>query len=234
MAIILIVEDDNNLRLLMNQRLSPFYDLLNAENGTQALNTLYSRHVDLMVSDVMMPEMDGFSLLRNIRQNGLNLPVLLLTAKDSFDDKQTGFVIGTDDYMTKPVNFDELRWRIDALMRRANIASRRKICIDEVILDETEYTISKGESRLELPQKEFRLLYKLLSYPGRIFTKNQLLNEIWGYTSESSEDTVKTHISRLRGKVSRFTEFQIITIKGLGYKAEITSEKKNQAKTRKD
>lgn len=221
MAVILIVEDDKNLRLLMNQRLSPFYDLLNAVNGAEALDILYAKHVDLMISDIMMPEMDGFALLRNIRQDNLTLPVLLLTAKDSFEDKQTGFGIGTDDYMTKPVNFDELKWRIDALLRRANIASMRIINIGDVVLDEAACTISKGADRLELPQKEFRLLYKLLSYPGMIFTKNQLLDDIWGYDSESSEDTVKTHISRLRSKVSRFTEFEIITIKGLGYKAKI-------------
>jgi DNA-binding response OmpR family regulator len=165
--------------------------------------------------------MDGFKLLKTIRQDGMKLPVLILTAKQSFSDKQTGFIFGTDDYMTKPVNFDELHWRIDALLRRSNIASERIIRIGNVTLDEASYTISKGSITIELPPKEFDLIYKLLSYPGMIFTKNQLLDEIWGYDSESSEDTVKTHVSRLRNKLVEFNEFEIVTIKGLGYKGII-------------
>lgn len=225
MATILIVEDDKNLQLLINKRLGTYYNILNADNGAEALDILWSRHVDLMITDVMMPEMDGFELLRHVRKNGMNLPVLILTAKQSFFDKHTGFVIGTDDYMTKPVNFDELHWRIDALLRRANIASERMIQIGKATLDEASHTITKEDIRLELPPKEFDLLYKLLSYPGIIFTKNQLLDEIWGYDSESSEDTIKTHIHRLRNKLSAFDEFRIITMKGLGYKAEITTRK---------
>ncbi|MGN6712599.1 response regulator transcription factor [Anaerocolumna jejuensis] len=218
MATILIAEDDINLQLLMAERLKHYYTILQANDGSKAMDILLSKHVDLLITDVMMPEMDGFQLLKTIRQDGMKLPVLILTAKQSFSDKQTGFIFGTDDYMTKPVNYDELHWRIDALLRRSNIASERIIRIGNVTLDEASYTISKDSTTIELPPKEFDLIYKLLSYPGMIFTKNQLLDEIWGYDSESSEDTVKTHVSRLRNKLGTFEEFDIVTIKGLGYK----------------
>lgn len=221
MATILIAEDEKNLQVLMAERLKHYYTIILANNGAEALDILLSKHIDLLITDVMMPEMDGFKLLKTIRQDDMKLPVLILTAKQSFSDKQTGFIFGTDDYMTKPVNFDELHWRIDALLRRSNIASERIIRIGDVILNEASYTISKGSLTIELPPKEFDLIYKLLSYPGMIFTKNQLLDEIWGYDSESSEDTVKTHVSRLRNKLAEFQEFEIVTIKGLGYKGVI-------------
>ncbi len=221
MATILIAEDDKNLQLLITERLKYYYTILQASSGTEALDILYSKHIDLLLTDVMMPGMDGFQLLKTIRENDMKLPVLILTAKQSFSDKQTGFVLGTDDYMTKPVNYEELRWRVDALLRRANIASERIIHVGEVILNEANYTIEKDSLVIDLPPKEFDLLYKLLSYPGMIFTKNQLLDEIWGYDSDSSEDTVKTHVSRLRNRLSEFQEFEIVTIKGLGYKGII-------------
>jgi len=221
MAIILIAEDDKNLQVLMEERLKPYYTILLANDGAEAMDIILSKHIDLLITDVMMPEMDGFQLLKTIRQDGMNLPVLILTAKQSFSDKQTGFIFGTDDYMTKPVNFDELHWRIDALLRRSNIASERIIRIGDVTVDEASYTISKSNMTIDLPPKEFDLIYKFLSYPGMIFTKNQLLDEIWGYDSESSEDTVKTHVSRLRNKLVEFQELQIVTIKGIGYKGMI-------------
>lgn len=221
MATILIAEDELNLQLLMKERLKPYYKIILADNGTTAMEILLSKHVDLLITDIMMPEMNGFQLLKTIRHDGMKLPVLIMTAKQEFSDKQTGFVFGTDDYMTKPVNFDELQWRIDALLRRSNIASEKIIKIGDVRLNEANYTISKNGIIIDLPPKEFDLLYKFLSYPEVIFTKNQLLDEIWGYDSESSEDTVKTHVSRLRNKLINFNEFRIITIKGLGYKAVI-------------
>jgi two-component system, OmpR family, response regulator len=221
MATILIAEDDKHLQLLITERLKYYYTILQANNGTEALDILYSKHIDLLITDVMMPGMDGFQLLKTIRESDMKLPVLILTAKQSFSDKQTGFVLGTDDYMTKPVNYEELHWRVDALLRRANIASERIIRIGEIILNEANYTIEKSNMVIDLPPKEFDLLYKLLSYPGMIFTKNQLLDEIWGYDSDSSEDTVKTHVSRLRNRLSEFQEFEIVTIKGLGYKGII-------------
>ena len=221
MAVILIAEDEKNLQVLMEERLKHYYTILLASDGAEAMDIILSKHIDLLITDVMMPEMDGFQLLKTIRQDGMKLPVLILTAKQSFSDKQTGFIFGTDDYMTKPVNFDELHWRIDALLRRSNIASERIIRIGDVTVDEASYTISKSNMTIDLPPKEFDLIYKFLSYPGMIFTKNQLLDEIWGYDSESSEDTVKTHVSRLRNKLVEFQELQIVTIKGIGYKGMI-------------
>lgn len=227
MATILIAEDDRNIQLLVAARLKSQYAVVCADDGLEALNIIESQKIDLLIADIMMPKMDGFRLVQTIRENGFTLPVLMLTAKQSFDDKKTGFSSGTDDYMTKPVNYEELQWRIEALLRRARIASDNKIVIGSVTLSLSTYTVAKGDQTTELPKKEFDLLYKLLSYPGQIFTKNQLLDEIWGYDSESGEDTVKTHISRLRNKFQDIDEFQIITVKGLGYKAEIQGGKTN-------
>ncbi|MBC3887492.1 response regulator [Acetobacterium paludosum] len=221
MATILITEDDMNIQLLMTERLTPFYTILCANNGEEALTIIETQPIDLLITDIMMPAMDGFELLKTLRQDNYRLPVLILTAKQSIEDKQTGFSFGTDDYLTKPVNYDELRWRIDALLRRANIANEKIIRIADIVIDQSGYTFFKGDRQIELNKKEFELLFKFLSYPGVIFTKNQLLDDIWGFDSESSEDTVKTHISRLRNQVTEFNEFQIITIKGLGYKGVI-------------
>lgn len=225
MATILIAEDDKSIQLLIAARLKSHYTVICADDGLVALEIIESKRVDLLIADIMMPRMDGFRLVKTIRENGFTLPVLILTAKQSFDDKRTGFSSGTDDYMTKPVNYEELHWRIEALLRRANIASENRIVLGDVVLDSATYTVKTGEQVTELPKKEFELLYKLLSYPGQIFTKNQLLDDIWGFDSDSSEDTVKTHISRLRNKFENVSVFNIITIKGLGYKAEITGGK---------
>ena len=190
----------------------------------EALAYLENRKADLIVADVMMPRMDGYALVRRLRENGNQIPVLLLTAKQAFEDKREGFSTGIDDYMTKPVNFEELHWRLEALLRRARIASEQQITIGSVTLDQRTYTLTRQAEVLELPKKEFELLYKLLSYPGQIFTRNQLLDDIWGYDSESGEDTIKTHISRLRNRLRKITEFRIVTIKGLGYRADIKEE----------
>lgn len=227
MATILIAEDDKSIQLLVAARLKSNYTVICANDGQEALEIIESQRIDLLIADIMMPRMDGFRLVKTIHEDGFTLPVLMLTAKQSFDDKRTGFFSGTDDYMTKPVNYEELHWRIEALLRRARIASENKIALGNVVLDSTTYTVKGREQVIELPKKEFELLYKLLSYPGQIFTKNQLLDDIWGYDSESAEDTVKTHISRLRNKFQDVEEFKIITIKGLGYKAEITGDKTN-------
>lgn len=225
MATILIAEDDKNIQLLIVARLKSRYKIICANDGQEALDIIESQKVDLLIADIMMPRIDGFHLVRTIRRNNLTIPVLMLTAKQSFDDKRMGFSSGTDDYMTKPVNYEELIWRIEALLRRAHIASENKMIIGNVTLDSTSYTITVGRKISDLPKKEFDLLFKLLSYPSQIFTKNQLLDDIWGYDSESGEDTVKTHISRLRNKLQDVDEFKIITIKGLGYKAEMTGGK---------
>lgn len=222
MATILVVEDDKHTRLLTCARLKPYYTVEEAVNGEQALEILDHKHIDLIIADIQMPVMNGYDLVKELREAGMTIPVIMLTAMHTFDDKRTGFASGADDYLTKPINYEELLWRIKALLRRANIASERKITIGELTLDSTSYTVSrKGKNTVDLPKKEFELLYKLLSYPGTIFTKAQLLDEVWGYDTESDETTIKTHINRLRNKFQDYQEFEIITIRGLGYKAEI-------------
>lgn len=224
MVTILIAEDDKNIQLLISTRLKSYYNILCVNNGEEAIEILETRHIDLLITDIMMPVIDGFKLVQYMRKEEIFIPILMLTAKQSFDDKRIGFASGVDDYMTKPINYEELHWRVEALLRRAKISSDRKIEVGKVILDSSTYSVSKGNYVVELPKKEFELLYKLLSYPGRIFTKNQLLDEIWGYSTESGEETIKTHISRIRNKVKDIEEFSIITIKGIGYKAEIMGE----------
>lgn len=221
MPTILIAEDDKNTRILTAARLKPHYDVITACDGEEALSTFYKQHIDLIIADIMMPHMDGYELVKTLRDYKQDVPVIMLTAKQTFEDKRQGFSTGTDDYMTKPVNYDELLWRIEALLRRAKINSDRRIVIGEVTVDACNYCVSRSMEKKELPKKEFELLFKLLSYPGMIFTKDQLLEEIWGYDTHSDESTIKTHISRLRNKFEGWEEFKIVTIRGLGYKAEV-------------
>ncbi len=221
MAKILIVEDDSNLRMLMTMRLKNKYDVLTASDAETALAKYEEGGVDLVVTDIMMPGMDGYALVETIRSLGHSTPVIMLTAKDGITDKGRGFAVGTDDYMTKPVNFEELVWRIDALLRRSKIANEGKISIGDVVVDKQSFTVTRGDEVFELPTKEFQLLYLLLSYPGKIFTKENILDSVWGYSSESDEYTVRTHINRLRNKFEHFSEFEIVTIRGIGYKAVI-------------
>lgn len=242
MAAILVVEDDKNTRLLTTARLKPYYDVIAACDGEEALNLFYSRPVDLVVTDIMMPNMDGYELVRTLREYKQDVPVIMLTAKQDFEDKKQGFSTGTDDYMTKPVRYEELLWRIEALLRRAKIHTDKKISLGAVTVNAENYTvcrvysdktrtvsdasspISSSSEEIQLPKKEFELLYKLLSYPDMIFTKAQLLEDIWGYDTDSDDNTIKTHINRLRNKFNNWNEFKIITIRGLGYKAEISGE----------
>ncbi len=221
MATILVVEDDKHTRLLTCARLKPYYAVAEAENGEEALKMLDQNHIDLIIADIQMPVMNGYDLVKELRESGIQIPVIMLTAMHTFDDKRTGFASGTDDYMTKPIDYEELLWRIKALLRRANIVSQRKIIIGDITLDSAAYTVTREGTITELAKKEFDLLFKLLSYPGMIFTKSQLLDEIWGYETNSDETTIKTHINRLRNKFADCAEFEIITIRGLGYKAEI-------------
>lgn len=224
MATILVAEDEKNLQLLIQAQLKPYYMVVTADNGEDALAIIESQHIDLLIADIMMPKMDGIELLKELRQNGFQFPVLLLTAKQTILDKREGFKTGADDYLTKPVIYEELLLRIEALLRRAHISAEQKIVIGDVTVDSATYTLSDKVTSLALPKKEFELLFKLLSYPGQIFTRNQLLDEIWGFDSESSEDTIKTHMNRLRNKCKSFEVFQLITVKGLGYKAVILEE----------
>ena len=218
---ILVVEDNPHTQLLTTARLRPFYEVICAEDGLEALDVLYSRHVDLIVADVMMPHMDGYELLRRLRSENFTTPVILLTAKQSFEDKREGFDSGSDDYMTKPVDYEELLLRIKALLRRAQIASERKLHIGKVTLDYDALTVTRDGCAQTLPKKEFYLLFKLLSYPDKIFTRLQLMDEIWGMESTTVDTTVNTHINRLRNKFGDWPEFEIVAIRGIGYKAVI-------------
>lgn len=221
MVNILVVDDDKNIRKLISTFLSQNgYNTECAENGAKALDKMSEKHYDLIVLDIMMPEVDGYELTRNIRYVDDKLPILMVTAKDTFEDKRKGFLSGTDDYMTKPINLDEMDLRVKALLRRAKISSERKIEIGSISVDSESRTVTAESCEIELPRKEFDLLFKLLSYPKKIFTRRQLMDEIWGMDSDADERTVDVHIKRLREKFECFNEFEIITVRGLGYKAE--------------
>lgn len=217
---ILIVDDDKNTRMLLQAVLeAENYSVVTAENGEDALAVMDANHIDLVVLDVMMPKMDGYEFTRTLRQSDNNLPILMVSAKQLPADKKKGFLVGTDDYMTKPIDEEEMLLRIKALLRRARIVSERKIVIGDVVLDYDSLTVSRPGETQELPQKEFMLLYKLLSYPGKIFTRIQLMDEIWGADSETGWETVTVHIGRLRKRFEGWKEFEIISVRGLGYKA---------------
>ncbi len=224
MATILIVDDERNMRLLTAARLDGLYNVITASDGQEAMDIIHKGNIDLVVADIMMPVMDGYDLLRTLRNEGYKMPFLFLTAKEALGDKERGFSLGTDDYITKPFSSDELIWRIKALLRRANIAESRKIQIGAVVVDSEKYAVYSDSEYIEFPKKEFDILFRLLSYPDQIFSKEQLMESIWGYDSPSGDDTVKTHISRIRNRLNGIQEFSIITIKGLGYKAVINSE----------
>ncbi|MBC5649283.1 response regulator transcription factor [Christensenella tenuis] len=219
---ILVAEDDKNLRRLMAAYLEQEgYEVYHAEDGEAALSILDSTHIDLIISDIMMPNMDGYELVEELRTAGFTIPVLMVTAKEAFEDKKKGFLVGTDDYMVKPIDMDEMLLRVAALLRRANIANEHKLQLgDDVLLDYDSLTVRAHGKLFELPKKEFYLLFKLLSYPKKIFTRQQLMDEIWGMDAEADERTVDVHIKRLREKFEDLSEFKIITIRGLGYKAE--------------
>ena len=217
---ILVVEDDTNARKLMKAVLERAeYCVIPAVNGEDALSLLDSNHVDLILLDIMMPGMDGYTLATELRAAGNTVPILMITAKQLPADKRKGFLSGTDDYMTKPVDTEEMLLRIKALLRRSRIVSERKLTIGSVELDYDALTVSRGDDHQTLPQKEFYLLYKLLSSPDKIFTRIQLMDEIWGMESESGDTTVNVHINRLRRRFENYPEFELVSVRGLGYKA---------------
>lgn len=217
---ILVVDDDKNTRLLLKAVLEGAnYTVAIASDGIEALNILDKEHIDLVVLDVMMPNMDGYEFTKTLRENQNNLPILMVSAKQLPQDKHKGFIVGTDDYITKPIDEEEMLYRIKALLRRAKIASEHKIVIGDVTIDYDSLTVSRGDEIQELPQKEFLLLYKLLSYPGKIFTRIQLMDEIWGADCETGWETVTVHIGRLRKRFENWDEFSIESVRGLGYKA---------------
>ncbi len=217
---ILVVDDDKNTRLLLKAVLeAEQYSVSTASNGEEALELMDADHIDLVVLDIMMPKMDGYEFTKSLREVQNNLPILMVSAKQLPEDKHKGFLVGTDDYMTKPIDEEEMLWRIKALLRRAQIASERKIVIGNVVLDYDSFTVTRDGETQELPQKEFMLLYKLLSYPGKIFTRIQLMDEIWGVESDTGWETVTVHIGRLRKRFEGWEEFEIESVRGLGYKA---------------
>jgi len=221
MVSILVVEDNKNLRMLMSDRLEmEGYTIFQAENGKKALEVLDEYKIDLIISDIMMPSMDGYELIDTLRQARFNMPVLIVTAKESFEDKEMGFKLGTDDYMVKPIDINEMLLRVLALLRRAKISNEHRLQVGSLVLNYDTLTIDAIDASYELPKKEFYLLYKLLSYPKKIFTRQQLLDDIWGMDTEVDERTVDSHIKKLRRKFDERSEFKIITIRGLGYKVE--------------
>ncbi len=219
---ILVVEDDMALNKLMQTVLKrEGYVVFGANDGQQALDVMDREHVDLMVSDVMMPGMDGFALVEALRDAGYQLPILLVTAKGSFDDKSRGFRLGVDDYMVKPIDIKEMLLRIQALLRRSQIANERRMQVGNTLLDADALSVTTAGETQTLPLKEFSLLFKLLSYPNKVFTRFEIMDEIWGYDSESDEKTINVHISKLRARFEGNPDFSIETVRGLGYKAVI-------------
>lgn len=217
---ILIAEDNKNTRNLMGEVLTNAgYKVLFASNGEEALAIMDIHHVDLILLDIMMPDMDGYQLTETLRSCNYTLPILMVSAKCLPEDKRQGFLSGTDDYMIKPVDEEEMLLRIRALLRRSQSVNTHKLTIGETILDYDTLTVIRRNSQITLPQKEFYLLYLLLSYPGRIFTRIQLMDEIWGLDTETSDNTVPVHINRLRNRFPEHPDFEIQTIRGLGYKA---------------
>lgn len=217
---IMVVEDDTDLRKMMESVLRHNgYRPLLAEDGEEALAILESEQADLIISDVMMPNMDGFELTELLRQSNYNMPILLVTVKDSYADKQRGFLAGVDDYMVKPIDINEMILRVRALLRRAQIANEHRLLVGDTLLDFDALLVRSPAGEMTLPQKEFYLLFKLLSYPGKIFTRQQLLDEIWGMDSTTDERTVDVHINRLRDRFKESHDFEIVTVRGLGYKA---------------
>lgn len=217
---VLVTDDQPNTRKLLETVLRrDGYEVYTARDGREALQVLDEQHIDIILLDVMMPGMDGYDFTRELRESGNYTPILMITARQLPDDKRKGFLAGTDDYMTKPVDMEEMLLRIRALLRRSQIINERRLQIGAVVLDYDSLTVTRGEDRQTLPQKEFYLLYKLLSYPNRIFTRIQLMDEIWGMESESGDTTVNVHINRLRRRFENYPEFELVSVRGLGYKA---------------
>ncbi len=216
---ILVTEDDRELRQLFRRVLeNSGYEVAEAADGQEALNVLENTYIDLIISDIMMPRVDGYELVRSVRQAGIRIPVLMITARDAFQDMQRGFVSGTDDYMAKPVNVNEMVLRVGALLRRAQMISERREIIGGTVLDYDSFCLISGGESVQLPQKEFLLLYKMFASPGRVFTRQQLMDDIWGLETETDPHTVEVHIGRLRERFHDNPDFDIVTIRGIGYK----------------
>ena len=217
---ILVVEDDKNARRWMEAVLTRYgYEPTTAADGVEALEVLDHKHIDRIVLDVMMPRMDGYEFTNTLRMAGNNIPILMVTARETQNDKKRGFIVGADDYMVKPVDEEEMILRIAALLRRSKIAGERKLTVGQTTFYYDSLSVKTAEGMVELPQKEFMLIFKLLSYPNKIYTRRQLMDEIWDMDSESDERTVDVHVSRLRERFRNSVDFEILTVRGLGYKA---------------
>ena len=216
---ILIAEDDRELRQLFAHVLTKNgYTVLGVSNGEEALAALEQSYYDLIISDIMMPKMDGYELVRSVRESGSSIPIMMITAKDAFDDMRRGFLSGTDDYMIKPVNVNEMVLRVGALLRRAQMISERREVLGGTVLQYDEMTVCREGESVTLPQKEFQLLYKMAAAPGRIFTRQQIMDDIWGLDTETDPHTVDVHIGRLRDRFRENPDFEIVTMRGIGYK----------------
>ncbi|WES36573.1 response regulator transcription factor [Ruminiclostridium papyrosolvens DSM 2782] len=218
---ILVVEDDETLNKLMCIKLKQEnFKTFSAFDGAQALGILDQEYIDLIISDIMMPKIDGYELTKELRDASYAQPILMVTAKDQLEDMEQGFRAGTDDYMIKPINLKEMILRVNALLRRSKIANEKRLIVGKTVLDYSQMTIYIGGQEFEIPPKEFYLLFLLLSNPNKIFTRLEILDEIWGMDSEVDERTVDSHIKKLRRKFENCMDFEIITIRGLGYKAK--------------
>lgn len=216
---ILIAEDDRELRQLFSHVLiSKGYAVVGVSNGQEALDAMDADYYDMIISDIMMPVMDGYELVRQLRSTGSNIPIMMITARDAFDDMRQGFLSGTDDYMVKPINVNEMVLRVEALLRRAQMINNRRLVMGNTVMEMDSLTVITPKETLILPQKEFMLLYKLASLPGKILTRQQLMDEIWGYDTGSDSHTVDVHIGRLRERFRDNTDFKIVTMRGVGYK----------------
>ena len=219
---ILVAEDDLALNKLICKVLEKDgHFVISKKDGEEALCALDEMHMDLIVTDIMMPKLDGYEFVENIRSFNPTVPILVVTAKGSFNDKLRGFNLGADDYMVKPIDINELILRVNALLRRSKIANERRIVIGDTVLDSDAFSVTTGGETVTLPQKEFLLLFKLLSYPDRVFTRFEIMEEIWGYESESDEKTINVHISKLRNRYENNEDFSIETVRGIGYKGVI-------------
>ena len=217
---IMVVEDDRNtMRLMETVLIQNGYNVIPACDSEEALVLMDKKQIDLIVLDVMLPGINGFQLTRMMRDCGCEIPILMVTARETPADKREGFLAGTDDYMVKPVDEEEMLLRINALLRRAKIASERCIVVGSTKLSYDSMTVEQNGESAELPQKEFMLIFKLLSYQNKVFTRRQLMDELWDMDSETDERTVDVHINRLRERFRNNRDFEIITVRGLGYKA---------------